>query len=133
MKTKYPIIAALIVMLAFATGFAASNTVEIFYLPHPPAEAVVKDVETILKKYGEFKVVKYNFDDPKSQSLMKKYNIRDHKPIAIFINGKSEFMIGNRKVIFENFQKGNNFAPMFEGDWTYQDLEKVLQAVSRGK
>ncbi len=133
MKIKYPLIAALIVMLAVIKGFAASNTVEIFYLPHPPAEAVVKDVEKILKKYSGFKVVKYNFEDPNSRSQMKKYNIINHTPISIFINGKNEFMIGSRKVVFENFQKGNNFAPMFKGDWSYQDLENVLQAVSRGK
>jgi hypothetical protein len=133
MKMKHVIIAAFIINLAVATGFAASKTVEIFYLPHPPAEAVVRDVEAILRKHSEFKVVKYNFEDPKSRDQMKKYNIRDHKPIAIYINGKNDFVMGQRKVIFENFQKGNNFAPMFQGNWTYQDFENVLQTASRGK
>jgi hypothetical protein len=133
MKTKYSTIAALIIMLAVSTSFAGSNIVEIFYLPHPPAEAVVKDVDAILKKHPEFKVIKYSFEDPKSQSQMKKYNIKDHKPIAIYINGKNDYIVGKNKVVFENFQKGNNFAPMFQGYWTYQDLESVLQTVSRGK
>jgi hypothetical protein len=133
MKRKHSVIAALIVMLTVVTSFAAQNIVEIFYLPHPPAEAVVKDVDAVLKKHPEFKVIKYNFEDPKSQSQMKKYNIKDHKPIAIYINGKNDFVIGKNKVVFENFQKGNDFAPMFKGYWTYDDLENVLQTVSRGK
>jgi hypothetical protein len=116
-----------------ATAMAASGFVEIFYLPHPPAEAVVKDVEAILKKHDQFKVAKYSFDDPQSKNILAKYNLREHMPVVIFIDGQNEFALGKRKVTFKNFPKGNAFVPMFEGNWSYQDLEGVLSAVGKGK
>jgi hypothetical protein len=136
-KTSNVIVLAAIVSLFAALGLtraiAASNLVEIFYLPHPPAEAVVRDVEAVLKKYSQFKVEKYSFEDPKSRKLLSKYNIREHMPVVIFVNGKSEFVIGNKKVIFKNFPKGNAFVPTFEGNWSYQDFESILMAIVRGK
>ena len=116
-----------------ATAMAASGVVEIFYLPHPPAEAVVKDVEAVLKKHDQFKVAKYSFDDPESKKILAKYNLREHMPVVIFINGQNEFTLGKRKVTFKNFPKGNAFVPMFEGNWSYRDLDGVLSAVGKGK
>jgi hypothetical protein len=116
-----------------ATASAASGTVEIFYLPHPPAEAVVRDVESVLEKHGGFKVVKYSFDDPRNKKLLAQYNLREHMPLVIFINGRNEFSLGKRKVVFKNFPKGNSFVPMFEGNWSYQDLESVLSSDGKGK
>lgn len=120
-------------LISSSRAMAASNLVEIFYLPHAPAEAVVRDVEGIMKKYGQFSVAKYSFEDPKSRNMIGKYKLTEHMPVVIFVNGKNEFSTGNRKVILKNFPKGNSFVPMFEGNWSYQDFEAVLQAVIRGK
>jgi hypothetical protein len=116
-----------------AAVMAGSGVVEIFYLPHPPAEAVVKDVEAVLKKHDHFKVAKYSFDDPESKRILAKYDLREHMPVVIFINGKNEFTLGKRKVVFKNFPKGNAFVPLFEGNWSYRDLDGVLSAVGKGK
>jgi hypothetical protein len=131
-------IAALFVIIACAViipvaAMAASGTVEIFYLPHPPAEAVVRDVEAVLKKHDQFKVAKYSFDDPESKKILARYDLREHMPVVIFINGRNEFTLGKRKVVFKNFPKGNAFVPMFEGNWSYRDLDGVLSAVGKGK
>ena len=133
MNTKQWIIAVLSVILFASTSVAAPDIVEIFYLSHPPAMAVVNDVEALLKKYSSVKVEKYNFEDPATRKLLEKYHIKNHMPVAVFINGKDEFVIGKRKVLFENFPKGNAFVPMFEGNWSYQDIETVLKTQSRGK
>lgn len=132
---KAIVIAVFIVHAIFgpATAVAASGIVEIFYLPHPPAEAVVKDVEAVLKKHDQFKVAKYSFEDPQSRKLLAKYNLREHMPVVIFIDGQNEFSLRNRKVVFKNFPKGNTFVPMFEGNWSYHDLESVLSAAEKGK
>jgi hypothetical protein len=116
-----------------AAVMAGSGVVEIFYLPHPPAEAVVKDVEAVLKKHDQFKVAKHSFDDPESKRILAKYDLREHMPVVIFINGKNEFTLGKRKVVFKNFPKGNAFVPLFEGNWSYRDLDGVLSAVGKGK
>ena len=133
MNMKQWIIAAVSIFLYVATSAAAADVVEIFYLPHPPAMAVVGDVEAVLKKHSDVKVEKYNFEDPATRKMLEKYHIKNHMPVAVFINGKDEFVIGKRKVLFENFPKGNAFVPMFEGNWSYQDIETVLKTQSRGK
>jgi hypothetical protein len=124
---------SLFAVMGLTPAIATSDVVEIFYLPHPPAEAVVKDVEAVLKKYSQFKVDKYSFEDPKGREPVLKYKLREHMPVVIFINGKNEFILGNKKVIFKNFPKGNAFVPMFEGNWSYQDLDSILSSIVRGK
>ena len=135
-KTSKTIIMAVFMVYAVigpATAMAASGVVEIFYLPHPPAEAVVKEVEAVLKKHDQFKVAKYSFEDPQSKKILAKYDLREHMPVVIFINGQIEFTLGKKKVAFKNFPKGNAFVPMFEGNWSYRDLDGVLSAVGKGK
>jgi hypothetical protein len=133
MKTAIITVLLVYAVIGTASAMAASKMVEVFYLPHPPAEAVVKDVEAVLKKHDQFKVTKYNFEDPQSKKLLVKYNLRQHMPVVIFIDGQNEFTLGKRKVIFKNFPKGNAFVPMFEGNWSYRDLDGVLSAAERGK
>lgn len=130
MNIKHLIFGLLFALFTASTGQAATNTVEIFYLPHPPAMAVVRDVENVIKKYSNIMVKKYNFDDPEVRDLLEKYQLKNHTPVAIFINGKHEFKIGSKKVVFENFPKGDAFVPTFEGNWSYKDLDTVLKNLS---
>jgi hypothetical protein len=125
------VLALVFVFIGAAAAGAASGTVEIFYLPHPPAEAVVRDVEAVLKKHSQFTVAKYSFEDPQGKKLLEKYNVHEHMPVVLFINGQNEFSLGKRKVVFKNFPKGNAFVPMFEGNWSYQDLDSVLSAAGK--
>ena len=133
MNIKHIIIIIFIAVFSAATVMAAGKKVEIFYLPHRPAMEVVRDVEDVLKKYNNITIKKYNFEDPANSEMLEKYNLKKHMPIAIFINGKHEFSIGTRKVVFENFPKGNAFVPFFEGNWSYRDLETVLKNLSGNK
>jgi hypothetical protein len=136
MRARKAIVVVLISLFAVpgpTAAIAASSLVEIFYLPHPPAEAVVKNLENVLKKYTQFEVEKYSFDDPKSRKLLTKYNLAEHVPVVIFINGQNQFAVGNKRIVLNNFPAGNSsFAPMFEGNWSYQDFEGILQAVTKG-
>ncbi|MBN1957538.1 MAG: hypothetical protein JW773_04980 [Desulfuromonadales bacterium] len=104
----------------------AAELVEIFYLPHRPAEAVVKDVERIVAKFPGVATKKFSFEDAANRNLLKKYGLTTHMPIAVFIDGKNEFTIEGRSFQLKNFPKGNAFVPMFEGSWTYQDIETIL-------
>ena len=102
------------------------HLVEIFHLPHVPAVAVVKKVEEILKKYPEYTVTKYSFDDEQNNTKIIKYGLDEHMPVSIFIGGTNTFTIEGAQVSFQNFPKGDSFIPGFEGVWNYNDLEKVL-------
>ena len=99
------------------------NLVEIFYLPHGPALAVVDKIDPIIAKFPDFKVVKYNFDEPANKNIIAGYNLINHYPVAIFIGSENSFTVDGKKISLVNFPKGDAFIPSFEGEWTYEDLE----------
>jgi len=102
------------------------NLVEIFYLPHAPAKAIVDKVDKILQKFSEYKVEKYDFYNESNKQKITDYNLLGHIPVAIFIGGVNSFTIDGQKITFKNFPKGDAFVPTLEGSWSYDDLEKVL-------
>lgn len=108
---------------------AEENLIEIFYLPHPPAMAIVDKVEPIIAQFPDFKVVKYNFEDPASKDKVAEYNLVNHYPVAIFIGGKNSFTVDGTTVSLLNFPQGDAFIPSFEGQWTYEDLKKILNSL----
>jgi hypothetical protein len=105
--------------------------VEIFYLNHRPAINVLNKVEQLLQRHSITNVSKYDFDSEESHSKMEKYNLRDHTPVAIFINGKNSFVVNSKTVVLRNFPKSDAFVPMFKGDWDYPQLEAILEQESR--
>lgn len=118
------------ILIGMSGPISAKETavlVEIFYLPHQPAEAVVRDIEGIVGGFAGVKVKKYSFEDPANRKLLEKYGLKEHTPVAVFIDGKNEFIIEGRRFSLKNFPKGNAFVPMFEGSWTYQDIEAILE------
>ena len=114
-----------------ATSYQVTpQTVEIFYLPHPPAVAIVKKVEPIIAEFPKFQVKEFSFDDPGAKSVIEKYNLTEHMPIVIFIGGKDTFTVGDKSIELKNFPKGDAFAPSFEGGWSYEDLRAVLKTLN---
>lgn len=112
---------------------ASGTTVEIFYLAHRPALAVVAKVDKILAQFPKLKVKKYDFEARSSRKLLKQYKLTGHMPVAIFINGKNKFTINGQEIDFRNFPKGDAFVPTFAGEWDYTDLHNILTQLSKGK
>jgi hypothetical protein len=122
-----------ILALQSLAAYAADIQMEIFYLPHGPAQAVVSEVEKVAAEFKNIAINKYSFEDPATEKLLKKYNLTDHMPVAIFINGQNSFTVNGQKISLRNFTKGNAFVPMFAGEWDYADLRVILQEISGGK
>lgn len=104
---------------------------EIFFLPHAPAVKVVKKVEEQLKSYANIRLKKYPFGDHATKKKTEQYHLKGHFPVVIFINGKDQYTVDGNLVTFRNFPKGDAFVPMFEGKWTYKNLETVIMQQSR--
>ncbi len=117
---------ALFILFSARPALAAAIEIEIFFLPHRPAMAVVDKVEEVAKEVAGITVTRYSFDDPKSRKMVEKYQLTDHMPVAIFINGKDSFTVNGRTLRLRNFPKGDTFAPMFAGEWDYDDLRAIL-------
>lgn len=129
----------LVYLLAFTLFFqagqalAADTLIDIFFLPHRPALAVVSEVEKVAAEFNNIVIKKYSFEDPATKKLLKKYNLTGHMPVAIFINGQNTFTVKGKKIRLRNFTKGNAFVPMFAGEWDYTDLRIILQEISGGR
>ncbi len=122
--------------LFFHAGQAmAGNTtiIEIFFLPHRPALEVVSEVEKVAAEFENMVIKKYNFNDPAAKTLLKKYYLTGHIPVAIFINGQNTFTVKGKKISLRNFTRGNAFVPTFAGEWDYDDLRVILQKISGAK
>lgn len=112
---------------------AADTIVNIFFLPHRPAQTVVSEVEKVVSEFKNIVMQKYSIEDSGTDKLLKKYNLTDHTPVAIFINGENSFIVNGKKISLRNFPKGDAFVPMFAGEWDYDDLRVILQEVSGEK
>ena len=112
---------------------AAGINLEIFYLPHRPAMVVVDKVEQVAKEFADVTIHKYSFDDPKNHTLLEKYKLTGHIPVAIFINGENNFTVKGRVIHFRNFPKGDAFVPTLAGEWDYDDLRALLRNMAGEK
>lgn len=113
--------------------FGSSIKMEIFYLPHRPAVAVVEKIDTLVAEFENVVTEKYNFEDSASKKILKEYKLSGHMPVAIFINGKNSFTVDGKTISLSNFPKGDAFVPTFTGEWDYSDLRKILADIAGGK
>lgn len=109
---------------------ASAIDIEIFYLPHRPALNVVDQVEKVAGEFANITIRKYDFEDPDSRRLVEKYQLTQHTPVAVFINGKNRFTVNGHELTLQNFPKGDRFVPMFSGEWDYSDLKTILTELS---
>ena len=123
----------LFLFLQVVPALAGAVEMEIFYLPHRPAIAVVEKVEQVAAEFNNITIKKYSFQDPDAEKLLEKYGITEHMPVAVFINGKNSFTVNGRSLKFRNFPKGDAFVPTFAGEWDYSDLRTVLTELAGGK
>lgn len=136
MKRIVSIFSILLVPILFSDAVSAYGSnikMEIFYLSHRPALTVVGKVEKIAAEFKNIVTSKYDFEDPASTQLLKKYKLAGHMPVAIFINGQNSFTVDGKKISLQSFPRGDAFVPTFAGEWDYADLKKILDNISGGK
>ncbi len=131
MKKRTLLAAAILLMTGTIAAKASSITLEIFSLSHRPAQAVVNKLEQYLVPFKNLTIKKYDFEDPKAQSLLQKYGVHSHTPVAIFINGKNTFTVKGKPMTLVNFPKGDAFVPSFEGSWRYEDVVSILRDMTQ--
>ncbi len=128
-----PIYTIALTAALFLTSLPSAWAVEmeLFFLPHRPAVKVADEVEKIASGFKEVDVTRYSFDDEASHELVQKYAITGHLPVAIFIDGKNQFMVNGAPMNFQNFPKSEPFIPTFGGEWDYADLKAILSELTQ--
>lgn len=123
------LMASVLLVACSSSGSEADGPVrvEIISLDHAPIRPATEKVSDLAAEYGEDVTVSvYHFGTPEGDSFADDNGVTDHTPIAIFVNGESEFDIDGRTVQFLSFPQGEGTGIVAEGDWTVDDLRAVL-------
>ncbi|MFP4459947.1 MAG: hypothetical protein ACLFSQ_10215 [Candidatus Zixiibacteriota bacterium] len=121
----------LIMMLFALSGQSIAkdeNIIDIFFKNRPPSQKVMGKLKPIMEKYQEKYEVKYHLiTDEKNAEIIKEYGLpTTHFPVAVVINGKFRAKIDDKIVHFVHFPKFMEGIGRHEGDWSIDDVIKVL-------
>jgi len=126
---------AVFFLMTFSLAAVAAQkvSVEILYMNHGPLLATLKEINTICAEYKDkITVSRYDFESPEGEQFMNKKGIRQHIPLMIWINGKSDISIHGKEIKFSGFPSGSG--PAFvQGKWTVEDLRNALNQATQKK
>lgn len=138
MRSVLLLLAVLSVLFASCSSDASEAVgavrVEIISLDHAPIRPATEEASELAGEYGaDVTLSTYHFDTPEGDSFADDNGLTEHTPIAIFIDGESEFDIDGRSVKFLSFPQGEGTGVVADGGWTMDDLRAVLdRAVLNG-
>jgi hypothetical protein len=99
---------------------------------HGPMRPTIRNLKSLFQRNaGKVHVSWFDFDQQSGKTFMRKKDIKGHIPLLIFINGNYTFDLGNRKVTFMGFPTGQGPFRRVEGQWTFQELEQVIQTLAK--
>jgi hypothetical protein len=132
MKKTKSIVAILILLLLPALALSAKPVqVEVLYMNHGPLQPTLQKLDKLLSGYGsKISVIRYDFESPEGEQFMTRKGIKEHMPLAIWIDGRNTVPIDTRKITFAGFPTGSGPA-FFQGKWTLDDLKKCLDHAIR--
>lgn len=137
-RSRRPV--SMVLMLVLATiaivGCSSNGTqteasgpvqVAVISLDHAPIRSAAQEAAEAARQYGgQVNVVTYDFNSPEGEEFAAENGLTAHTPIAILINGQSEFEIDGRTIQFTSFPAGTGTGAVPDGNWTMDDLRTVL-------
>jgi hypothetical protein len=127
-------VAVLVLLSLPITGRSASPVmVEILYMNHGPLRPTVEQIRQVLSGYGD-KITSswYDFESKEGEKFMAQKGLKQHIPLVIWVNGKSEISVEGKDVQLMGFPSGSGPAA-FQGKWTMDDLRKGLDQLTDKK
>jgi hypothetical protein len=133
--TRLTNIAMIVLLTVLATAMAgchgAARTVEVFHKDKPPSLKTLERTKVVLDAHDDCEVAYYLITDPENAELIRKYNLPDgHFPFAVVIDGKYSAAIDGRTVHFIEFPLFMKGIGRHEGNWSMDDLDRVLRDTS---
>ncbi|MFH1821995.1 MAG: hypothetical protein ABH852_06120, partial [Methanobacteriota archaeon] len=74
----------------------------------------------------------YDFDSKGGEDFMAQKGVKQHVPLAIWIDGNAVVKLGQKQIKFAGFPTGAGPA-FFQGKWTIDDLKAALDQVTAKK
>ena len=115
-------------MLAAKPALAATPTVEIVAMAHPPVVAALKPLrDWLVRQDGKLRAIELNAESPAGSKRLAAIGLTGHVPMAILIDGKPNH---RRKdgvtVSFVNFPAVKESPPGIRGDWLIEDVQAAI-------
>lgn len=134
MKKLYFIIMAALLITAPLNSFAKDAVhVDVLYMNHGPLQPTLRELRALFPKYKDKLLVSwYDFDSKKGITFKAKMGIKEHIPMVIWVDGKFELTVDNRKIKFKGFPTGSG-PSFFQGEWTTDDLVVILDQKTKAK
>ena len=107
--------------------------VEILYMNHGPLQDSIDGIKKIFSQYkGKVTVSWYDYDTKAGEDFMAKKKITQHIPLVIWMDNQVKFKVDGKDIVFSGFPTGSGPA-VFQGKWTNEDLQKVLDQLTGKK
>jgi hypothetical protein len=108
-------------------------SVEILYMNHGPLQSTLKGIRELCGGYGKAVAVAwYDFESPEGEKFMARKGVRQHVPLAIWIDGQPAVKASGKEIQFIGFPTGSG-PPSFQGKWTLEDLRAALDEAAGKK
>jgi hypothetical protein len=107
--------------------------VEVLYMNHGPLQETLGKIKGVFSGYGDKVTVSwYEFESTEGERFMAQKRIKQHIPLAIWIDDSPVITVGDKKVQFVGFPTGSGPAS-FQGKWTVDDLKAALDKATAKK
>lgn len=129
-RTALRTLLGLLCALFFATARAATPTVEIVAMAHPPVVAALQPLRDWLAGQGKrVRVVEIDAESPAGEQRMRAVGLQGHIPILILIDGRHVFTRkAGGSVAFVKFPDVPGSPPGMRGNWRIADVQAVVLA-----
>jgi hypothetical protein len=124
--------AALILLLCIMLILSALDKpkIVVFYKQKKPSQQVLAKVDSLLTSYlNSYEIQYLDIEDSNNSSIINKLELPStHFPFAVVINGKYSAEIEGNTVSFIHFPLFMQGIGRHEGNWSLEDLQKVLES-----
>jgi hypothetical protein len=120
----------LIIFMFVTMGLnAEKSSISVFYKERKPSQKVLKRVKPVLDEYRKsYNIQYYNIEDSNNADLISQLGLPDtHFPFAIVLDGKFNAKINDKNIAFVHFPEFMRGIGRHEGNWSLEDLKKVLK------
>lgn len=128
-----------VVLAALLCGFISSGKaaaplhIDVLYMNHGPLQPTLERMRDTFAFYGDkVQVNWYDFESQEGAAFMAQKGISNHVPLEIWLDGKDTLTLDGRQVRFSGFPTGAG-PGFFQGQWTLEDLGKVIDALTTGR
>jgi uncharacterized protein YodC (DUF2158 family) len=111
---------------------AETVTVEVLYMNHGPLRPTIRDLQELFARYkGKLNARWYDEEQKEGKAFEEDKGVHGHVPLLLLINGKKEFSVAGKTVIFEGFPSGSGPFKEVQGNWSLADLQWLLDSLTR--